>query len=228
MTDLASALPEDGQEAAAARYLAAHPEFFERHLELLDTLRVPHPVRGAVSLLERQLERLREQNGQHRQRLAQLVEVARSNERLAARMQALALGLLEARGLDERTAAIVGLMRDEFGADASGLKLVARPREQSRSVGVFVAAAAFERYHRHLAGKPPQCGVITDEWARDLFDLPEIGSAALLPLRGAGWEGLLAIGSHDERRFGPGLGTLFLGRIAELVTGALDPYLGAP
>ena len=34
--------------AAVARYLAAHPEFFNQHLELLRTLEIPHATGQAV------------------------------------------------------------------------------------------------------------------------------------------------------------------------------------
>ncbi len=54
--------PEQALERRIAAYLGKHPDFFERHLDVLEQLRIPHPCRPAVSLLERQLARLREQN----------------------------------------------------------------------------------------------------------------------------------------------------------------------
>ena len=36
------------KEAQVADYLAAHPEFFERHLELLLALRLPHRTGGGA------------------------------------------------------------------------------------------------------------------------------------------------------------------------------------
>lgn len=214
-------------EAAVAHFLAEHPDFFGRHLELLATLSVPHPVGGgATSLVERQLGLLREQNAALRTRLAELVEVARGNDRLAARMQALALALIEARSLDEVLTVVPATLRDEFSADACCLRLAATATVAPPAGGVFIGATQFARYQHAIDGVRPVCGPLDEALARDLFDTLPVASAALLPLRGGGWNGLLAIGSRDAARFGPGLGTLFLSRIAALVVQALEPHLG--
>ena len=42
-------------EQAIVRYLRAHPDFFNRHPELVETLRIPHLCHPAVSLLEHQV-----------------------------------------------------------------------------------------------------------------------------------------------------------------------------
>ena len=121
--------PEAELDATVATHLAAHPDFFERHAELLAALSVPHPTApGVVSLIERQVAQLRARETAARRKLAQLVEIARANDRLAARMHAFALGIVGARTLDELLATVTGLMRDEFGADAVALRLCARPR----------------------------------------------------------------------------------------------------
>ena len=41
-------------------YLKNHPTFFANHLELLDTLIIPHAQKGNLSLIEMQLERQRQ------------------------------------------------------------------------------------------------------------------------------------------------------------------------
>ena len=52
----------------------------------------------------------------------------------------------------------------------------------------------------------------------------EVGSAALVPLGERADIGFLAIGSADADRFHPGMSIDFLGRIGELVAGALKRY----
>jgi len=49
----------------------------------------------------------------------------------------------------------------------------------------------------------------------------------LIPLGGHRWRGLLVVGSADAGRFHPGVGTLFLERIGELVSQALQARLQA-
>jgi uncharacterized protein YigA (DUF484 family) len=70
-----------------AAYLAANPEFFERHAELLTTLQLlsPHGNR-AVSLQERQMEMLRDKMRTLEHRLAAMMRNAVDNEALAGKL----------------------------------------------------------------------------------------------------------------------------------------------
>ncbi len=77
-------------------YLKNNPEYFNEHPEILSELRIPHESGSAVSLVERQVSVLREQNDQARKRLHELIEIARQNEDLARRMHQLALTLMDA------------------------------------------------------------------------------------------------------------------------------------
>ena len=65
-------------EAAVASYLAATPEFFDRHTQLLARIRLPDARGGGstVSLLERQAEVLRERNRQLERKVTDFVEVS--------------------------------------------------------------------------------------------------------------------------------------------------------
>lgn len=216
----------DAVEQRIADYLLDHPDFFERHPDTLARLRVPHSCGTAVSLIERQLGLLREQNARLRTKLQELVQVARDNDCLSKRMQHLNLVLIEARSLDELMLGVQGVLRDEFSADFTALRL-STPQpgldEQSR-----LGPAALEALRPLLRGGKPWCGRLGLSRARWLFaDAAEqVASAALVPLsNGADWQGLLAIGSRDEERFGAGMGTVFLGRIGELVGHALNIHL---
>ena len=89
-------------DAAVAQYLEAFPEFFERNPALLQRLRLPDG-RGSgttVSLLEKQVDVLRERNRQLEKRLAEFIEVARGNDELAAKIHKLTTRLVHARGVD--------------------------------------------------------------------------------------------------------------------------------
>src|SRR3569833_1590329 len=90
---------EDKQDHLIADYLRNNPEFFNTHARLLAELRVPHQAYGAVSLIERQLTVLRDQNLELKRQLQALVQVARDNDRLNDRNQHFTHGLLAARDL---------------------------------------------------------------------------------------------------------------------------------
>lgn len=68
------------EEERIERYLGLNPDFFERHLPLLARMRLPHMRTGStVSLVERQVEVLREQKSDADRKLAEFVSVARAS-----------------------------------------------------------------------------------------------------------------------------------------------------
>ena len=74
----------DSEEESIAAYLQRNPEFFERHQALLARLQLPHARGGStISLVERQIEVLREKQAALESKLAELVHVARANDAIA-------------------------------------------------------------------------------------------------------------------------------------------------
>ena len=72
----------------------------------------------------------------------------------------------------------------------------------------------------------PYCGPVAAFESREWFeDGDALKSFAFLPLRTAQTFGLLALGSPDPQRFHPGMGTLFLTRLAELASVATARFL---
>ena len=85
------------EEESIAAYLQHNPDFFERHQALLARLRLPH-VRGGstISLVERQIEVLREKHASLEGKLAELVQVARGNDAIAEKLHRFTRRLLGA------------------------------------------------------------------------------------------------------------------------------------
>ena len=73
-------------EAKVVAWLRDDPDFFTRYPELVENLRIPHPCRPAVSLLEYQNRLLRERSQRLHDKLLELVAIARDNDRLAERV----------------------------------------------------------------------------------------------------------------------------------------------
>jgi len=72
----------------------------------------------------------------------------------------------------------------------------------------------------------PYCGPIAPFESRDWFDTGEtMQSFAFLPMRTAYTFGLLALGDEDGERFHPGMGTVYLTRLAELASVSTSRYL---
>lgn len=223
-------------EEAVAYYLETHPEFFEKHSGLLTSMSLSHVSSGsAVSLIERQVELLRERNRKLERKLTDFIENARMNDLLAEKIHRLGLAMLRAGSLTPCLAAIEASLREDFAADQSILVLVhedpglARMADSGRFVRVAAAESAEMRGFDSLfeSGKP-RCGQLRDTLKSFLFGpgADEIGSTALIPMADEFALGVLAIGSVNSRHFHPGMSTEFLGRLGETLTVALRRYLG--
>ncbi|HEU4626443.1 MAG TPA: DUF484 family protein [Steroidobacteraceae bacterium] len=219
----------ESEEETVARYLQHNPDFFERHQTLLARLRLPHARTGStISLVERQVEVLREKQSSVEQKLAEFVRVARANEAIAEKLQKFTRRLVRARTRAEVLAQVEASLREDFDAFHSTLLLVGTPSpdEASQHFVRTVSAddAGLRSFETLFASGKPRCGQARDSQRELLFgnDASNIGSVALVPLIEKGTPlGLLALGSTDRDRFHPGMSTEFLGRMAELIVDAL-------
>ncbi|MCX2959172.1 MAG: DUF484 family protein, partial [Serratia symbiotica] len=64
------------------QYLLQNPDFFIRNARRVEQIRVPHPVRGTVSLVEWHLARQRNHVNQLEEEITLLMEQANANETL--------------------------------------------------------------------------------------------------------------------------------------------------
>ncbi|HTW39141.1 MAG TPA: DUF484 family protein [Steroidobacteraceae bacterium] len=215
------------EEESVARYLAHNPEFFERHQPLLARMRLPHARSGStISLIERQVEVLREREAAAEQRLAEFVKVARANDAVADKLHRFTRRLLKAASRAAVVEQIEGSLREDFDAFNSVLVLIEPAFELPAQR--FVKAVRTDDPHLKsfdslFANGKPRCGQARDSQREFLFgtDAEDMGSLALVPLGEKGSLGLLALGSADRDRFHPGMSTDFLARLGDLVTDAL-------
>lgn len=215
-------------EESIADYLQANPEFFERHSSLLNNLRLPHNAGGpTVSLVERQILLLRQKNLKLESKLKDLVDIARSNDALAARIHSLAMLMLAAPDQAGVIKVLEEQLRVSFNADRAILVVFDAPADAS-AAGRFLRVigrddAQIAPFRTFMQSNAPRCGQIRDTQRDFLFgpDNIEIGSAALVPLGAHAEMGFLAIGSRDSGHFHPGMSIDFLTRLGELVSCAL-------
>lgn len=223
---------EELSEQAIHDYLATHPDFFEGHASLLSSLHLPHATGGAVSLVERQVSVLRQKDIKLEKQLKELIEVARANDLLAAKIHELMLQLLATTDLKTTIIALEEGMRSGFGADQAVLVIFGDPNAfDDIDIGRFFhvverKSEELNPFKMFLDGKSARCGQIRDTQRDFLFrhDADEIGSAALVPLNDGNEIGFLAIGSTDANRFHPGMSIDFLTRLGDLVAGALKRH----
>lgn len=217
-------------ETEIADYLQNNADFFERHATLLTKLKLPHSRGNAtVSLVERQVSALRDKNQALESRLRELIDVARSNDALAAKIHRLACRLVRARNASTLLDSMETSLREDFGASEWLLLLAPTSATGFANIDsrhlrlVDPTATELKMFETLFESARPRCGQIRDSQRDFLFGAGtiEIGSAALVPLGREVGFGLLAIGSPDAQRFHPTMSTDFLAHIGELVSEAV-------
>jgi len=230
-TQTARGLPaSQTDEERIERYLTLNPDFFERHQPLLSRMRLPHMRTGStVSLVERQVEVLRDQKSDADRRLAEFIAVARANDNLADRIHRFTRRLLRVPNAAAALVAVEASLREDFDAFNSVLLLTAPIDSLQNDYEPFLRKlpaedANMRTFEALLATGKPRCGQVRDTQREFLFgpEAASIGSVALVPLGDAGSLGLLALGSAERERFHPGMSTEFLKRMGELITDALS------
>lgn len=220
---------KEADEASIASYLQHNPDFFERHQAVLARLRLPHARGGAtISLVERQIEVLREKHAALEGKLAELVSVARANDAIAEKLHRFTRRLLQVGNRAEAVARIEAGLREDF--DAADCVLVLIGDHADLAPQRFVRTVkrddpGLKSFETLFASGKPRCGQARDSQREFLFGQhgSEIGSLALVPLadKSASF-GVLALGSTDRDRFHPGMSTEFLARMADLLADSLS------
>jgi uncharacterized protein YigA (DUF484 family) len=215
---------------AVADYLRRHPDFFGEYPDLLEEIIIPHDSGKAVSLIERQVSILREQNEQAKKRLHELIEIARQNEELARRMHQLALTLMDVAEPKDIFKTLYENLRRNFRADYVSVRLFAEPAFVDTFAGEEFAGvniAEENLFKSIIAKRLPLSGRLKRQQQVFLFDDDgdEIASAVMVPLHGADWGGILAIGSKDANRFREGMGVELLANLGEILSFILKPWI---
>lgn len=229
-------MTETPSAEAVAAFLKRQPDFLETRPELAQLLRMPGAgaVGNTASLASYQLDILREKNRDLGRRLKELLDTAQNNELLLHRVHLLSLRLLRANSLEQGVQQIAASLHEDFRPAAGPvvgelttspirLVLVDMPATGLRAdwlIETTEADGGLVVFAEFLRDGHPVCGRLKPEKLKFLFGehAGQIASAVLLPLKPCG---LLAVGSPDPNRFHPGMGTLFLGLMAELMATAL-------
>lgn len=200
-----------------AHYLLNTPEFFEEHVDILAQITLQHPHGGrTISLSERQLFALREKNRVLEKQMYEMLEFAKENDALQRKVHEFTTTLFAARDLLTLQEMIAHLLSDIFSVPHVALRLW-QINPPSMEVLMFTDDQAIPVCLHQAAHD-------TASWFGE--SAKRLHSFAYLPLHAGNVSiGLLVLASEDKQRFYPGMGTVFLQRIAEAAGSALHPYL---
>lgn len=222
MSDAKTSLKE-----VVAAYLRKHPDFFDGHPDVLEVVEIRHESGGATSLIERQVEQLRSSNLDLNKQLARLVQVASENERLMSRLHRLTLDLMAIDSRRDFFTELGNSLLNDFNADILQICLFNKAAAEEAGEDVMaieVDDPALEPFRSHLDKGGAVCGRLGESKLEFLFGSKSrwVQSTALVPLGEKGADGMMAIGSSDPARFYPGMGTLFLELLANVISTRLS------
>ena len=232
----------DGTEAAytpkftdedVVHYLLAHRDFLVHHPELIKSLSIPHETGEAVSLVEHQVELLRNKNKELEKRLHRLVAAAKENEKVNRGLHALVLGVISADGFDGVLQAVCELLQEGFPSTEVVMKLFdglpdTQVKNCARMDDVLIESNLVQRL---FSSRRRGVAFLTQRQIEDVFmqkaEEKPIRSAVGLALQGQQRLGVLFLGDVDVDRFQNGKGTLFLGDLGEIISVKLQQFVGS-
>jgi uncharacterized protein YigA (DUF484 family) len=192
------------------KFLQENPDFLQNRPALLAALNLPHGGEGAVSLVERQVAILRERNITSRQKLVELSEIGRENDRLLEATRQTILALLNAVDRGHATLIWSEQACGTFGAEMGTLVWFGTAPEGEGAESVV----------RHLTQTTGAfSGTVPPQDMDALFGRGAIaGSVAVSCIRkGEEVVGALTVGASDAERYRHEDGTLFLDYLAEVI-----------
>lgn len=217
-------------EQRVLEYLRSHRDFLNRHPDLLVDMQVSHESGDGVSLIERQVDVLRENNEVLRKKLRALIDTARQNESLNQQLYEVVLAAIVQNDLDTALDVLPGTIKEQFDLPLAVIRISADNRElQVRAEIVDKADVDYQQIHTRVAHGRSVCDDrLPTQVLKYLFAdrAEQVGSCALVPLGSGDPSGVLALASPDESRFRADFGTLFLDRLGVVVGVVLKRLLG--
>lgn len=188
-------------ELIIREYLLDNPDFFNRYPELLLAMRLPHMERGAISLMERRQEMLRQRVSQLEEEITSLLTMAARNEKIYQFNTELSFQLLNCADLVSLKEVLADSLKLQF--NFSHVRLIS-------VLDTDMKAIWDQRLHKgHYFGR------LTQQEAKRLFG-SEVGSVALTKLSEDN-PVIFAIASQDATHFHPDMDNMLLEQLRRLL-----------
>ena len=211
------------QPEMVVSFLQQNPRFFAENRSLLGSMSIPHESGKSVSLIERQVVTLRDENQKLKQQLNILIGNARDNDQVLEKTKSLILGLLTCRSSPEIAEMLEQSMCNEFGASLCQFWLVG-DETQTGTAKSLATSTVNQHLSRLMQPNQPYCGLIKEEEKELLFAAKagEVGSAAILSLvddaqNPASTIAILAIANQDKNYYRNNMSTSILSYIGTIV-----------
>lgn len=211
------------------QYLLQNPDFFIRNARRVEQMRVPHPVRGTVSLVEWHLARQRNHINRLEEEITLLMEQASANETLFASLLHLQASLATADSLQDMLNRLQRWARG-FGLAGANIRLfsdrwnIGAPSDFTH---LALARSAFEPLRiQRLGNELHFLGSLNGpELLLLLPQAKQVGSVALSMLGDEGELGMVIFSSRDTQHYQQGMGTVMLNQLARMLPELLERWI---
>lgn len=211
-----------------ASYLTKNPDFFLNNENLLTKLSLADNRKGTVSLVQKQMDVMRERQKKSRKQLKDFIDAAEQNKEIFDKSSRLVLKLMEADKSSGFFAALEKSLKNDFKCKAYSLIVFGEPRQINRFTSRVRKETATEYVGALMRAKEPTLGVLRPEEQDFLFrhQSANVESAAVLSVKARNKRiALLAIGSSDPNYFSSSMDTLFISFISDALSKLLPRHL---
>ncbi|UYA62291.1 DUF484 domain-containing protein [Pectobacterium colocasium] len=211
------------------QFLQQNPDFFIRNARPVEQMRIPHPVRGTVSLVEWQLARQRNHITQLEEEITLLMEQAGANEALFNRLLGLQTELASADSLTDMLERLQRWAR-QLGLAGATVRLFSdkwRIGAPSGFTHLGLHRTTFEplRIQRFGQSNHYLGSLNGPELLLLLPQARQIGSVALSLMGNNHDLGVLIFSSRDSHHYQDGMGTVLLQQMAMMLPAMLARWV---
>ncbi|AKH63026.1 MULTISPECIES: DUF484 domain-containing protein [Photorhabdus] len=210
-------------------YLLENPNFFIRNARVVEQIRVPHPIRETVSLVEWYMNRQRTHITYLEENITLLMEQARVNEQLFEQLLKLLVDLAAAESLQDMLSRLNSWAKN-LGLNSANIRLfsdkwhIGAPLNAS---DLALSRNAFEPIRIHRFGNSDHyLGMLNGP--EILLLLPQVrhvGSVAISLLGTRGELGMMIFNSRNYQHYQDGMGTDILDHLAKLLPDILSRWI---
>ncbi|MDX7991267.1 DUF484 domain-containing protein [Xenorhabdus littoralis] len=216
-------------DQAVVGYLLNNPDFFIRNANMVEKIRVPHPVRESVSLMEWHMNRQRKRIYYLEEDLVHLVEHAKQNEVLFCHLLQLLSELSKAQSLQDFLSRLSSWTKT-LGLSNSYIRLFSDKWHLGaplNSPELALSRQSFELVRiKRFGNENHYLGTL--HGPEILLLMPQarhVGSVAASLLGTQGDLGIVIFNSHNKQHYHEGMGTDLLGHLAKLLPGLLSRWI---
>ena len=211
-----------------AAYLLANPGFFVDRERLLLQIQVPHKSKGTISLVEKQLDVIRDRQKKTKKQLREFVDNAERNKEIFDKSRKLILSMMAAKRSSEFFSALEKGLKRDFKSKANSLVVFGKTKQINHFTSQIPAESAKKYVGTLMQNKTPSLGTLRPREQDFLFrdQSKKVKSAAVLSIRDKNkYIGMLAIGSSDPEYFTSDMDGIFISFIAEALGKLLPQHL---